>query len=124
VNAEGHYLISRATVPASLRQRLNATLTEEGIGGLRGLCRTWFFIPFVVEGGCLDYAWESSAEWKGRNGRRGVVAGNEGTEVSCPDGKSKIRSQLMMTILNALSFKTVESIQADLPKVFPFSPRP
>ena len=123
-NAEGHYLISRAAVPSKLRRRLNATLTREQIGSLRGSCRTWFFIPFVVDGGCLDYAWESSAEWNGRNGRRGLVAGNDGAEATCPDSKARIRNQLMTTILNALSFVTVETVEGRVPKIFASDPRP
>jgi hypothetical protein len=124
LNAEGQYVISRAAVPALLRRQMNETLTQEQIASLRGACRTWFFVPFVVDGGCLDYAWESSAEWNGRGGRRGLVAGNDGVDATCSTGRSRIRNQLMTMILNALSFVTVETVDGRLPAVSVVTPRP
>lgn len=114
-DSDGNYRISRAFVPGSVRRTLQTALVEEEISDLQTGCKTWFFLPFIVEGQCLDYSWDSGAVWLGRQGRRGRIFGNETIDLACNESQARVRGQLMVSVLNALSFASVQSVEGIIP---------
>ena len=101
LDSEGNYVYTRAQVPREMRQNLHLVLSEERIAGIDTTCRTWFFLPFAIDGACLDYTWQSEAVWLGRGGRRGSIAGNDGAGLECGESETRVRMELMRFMLAA-----------------------
>lgn len=103
VDSDGAFRFTRSQVSFEHRLLFSEVLAENRIDTLRTTCRTWFFVPFVVEGRCRDYSWDSAAVWHGRNDRFGVIEGETNVEEACGPRPATIRQQLMQLVLNSLA---------------------
>ncbi|MCH9648491.1 MAG: hypothetical protein K0U98_09645 [Deltaproteobacteria bacterium] len=100
--SDGSFEFTRGIAQRDVRDLLIQALADE-IQDLRGICRTWFFIPFTVDGACVDYSWNSGATWFGRQGRMTTLQGNEGISRECSDGQLRVRTQLVILLVNTLA---------------------
>ncbi len=112
---DGGFRFSRGILNGEGHQRLVQLLVEEGVSQLRGNCRTWFFLPFTIDGACTDYDWRSAATWYGRQGRRSTLAGHEELTRVCSGGQLRIRTQLVVLMLNTISNASSHTVFGRLP---------
>ncbi|MCB1033388.1 MAG: hypothetical protein KDD47_06095 [Acidobacteria bacterium] len=103
VDSEGEFIYTRAQVPREMRQQLISVLAEERIGAIDTACRTWFFLPFAIDGACRDYTWQSAATWHGRDGRQGSIRGDDQQRDDCLASEIRVRSELLRLILAAVT---------------------
>lgn len=100
--SDGSFEFTRGVAQQDVRDLLNQALAME-IQDLRGICRTWFFLPFTVDGACIDYGWNSAATWFGRQGRMTTLRGHEGTNRECSEGQLRVRTRLVILLVNTLA---------------------
>lgn len=103
LDSDGSFGYTRAQVPQETRRRFNDLLTEARIGSVDAVCRTWFFLPFAVNGACLDYSWQSAATWHGRDERQGTIAGEESVQNRCSSVELRVRMELVRLMLAAVT---------------------
>lgn len=103
LDSDGSFNYTRSQVPRGMRQELSRVLEEERIASIDEHCRTWFFLPFPVDGACLGYTWQSKAIWHGRGGRQGVIGGDDQTELRCGAPEARVRGELVRYLAAAVT---------------------
>ncbi len=106
LDSDGGFAYTRAQVPREMLHALHQVLEEEGIAAIDAQCRTWFFLPFAIDGACLDYSWQSRATWHGRNDRSGSIAGDDQTRLACSEPEKSVRRELVRFMSAAVTDDT------------------
>jgi hypothetical protein len=94
-------LIRSQGTESSLHQLWSSFVAKE-VGRNGATCRLSFFTPFLIDGGCLGFTWQSSGVWHGRQGRRAVYFGSDQVEVPCQPAQQQIQRSVNDYVRNTL----------------------
>ena len=114
--SEGAFSFSRSLVIDGTRKELFDALNENKVGFQAGECHTWFFLPFLVAGSCLDYTWQSSATWFGAGHRKATILGTDATSAVCSGEQLAIQNVVTTAVRNSLAQPFATDASGRLPQ--------
>jgi hypothetical protein len=95
---------------------LRRELAEHQVGVNGGFCRLSFFTPFFVDGGCLDFTWQSLGTWFGRRGRQAEYFGSDESNQACTFPQQQVQRAVNDYVRNTLGQSSRHEVGGRLPQ--------
>ncbi len=114
-NSDGRFIFERGQATETARRELNLAFAGNRVGFQAGQCKTSFFQPFSVEGGCTDYSWQSGGTWFGAGERRATLFSTDMTEDLCVYEQDEIAGAVTQFVRNTGAQPQTQRVTGQLP---------
>lgn len=100
---DGNFQLVRSQATGEALELLRQALAQQQVGVHGGFCRLSFFTPFLVDGGCLDFTWQSLGTWHGRGERRAEYFGSNEISEMCSASQQQVQRSVNDYVRNTLA---------------------
>ncbi len=101
-DVDGNFQMVRSLATGEALGLLRQALVQQQVGIHGGFCRLAFFTPFLVDGGCLDFTWQSLGTWHGRRERRAEYFGSNEISQMCSAPQQQVQRSVNDYVRNTL----------------------
>jgi hypothetical protein len=99
---DGNFQLVRSQATDEALGLLRQALAQQRVGVHGGVCRLAFITPFLVDGGCLKFTWQSLGTWHGRGERRAEYFGSSEISQMCSAPQQQVQRSVNDYVRNTL----------------------
>ena len=111
-----NFLLVRSQATNDALELLRQALAQQRVGVNGGVCRLSFFSPFLVDGGCLEFTWQSLGTWHGRRERRAEYFGSGEVSLMCSASQQQVQRSVNDYVRNTLGQFSRHEVEGRYPQ--------